>query len=385
MTICILGRQPALGLAELESLYGSEKLKRFGDTVALVDAEVEFTRLGGTVKAAQHLTTVDTANPAKVFNHARKIFPQLLSDVPPGKLKLGVSLHGLTLPLPKLNAHVLSLKTVAKKAGRSVRAVPNKSSALSSAQTLHNQLTSPLGIELVFVTDGTKTHIGQVSDVQDIDAYRRRDQERPRRDTYVGMLPPKLAQIIINLATGTKTSGTILDPFCGTGVLLQEASLMGYGVYGTDIEEKMVRYSRDNLNWLFERYQSDTAVYYEIADATEHIWRQPVEIIACEGYLGHPFANQPSQEALKETIQTSNTIMKKFLKNIAPQLQPGTRLCIAAPAWYARGKVYRLPSLDDLEGMGYNRIDFVHANREDLIYHRQDQVTGRELVVLTKE
>lgn len=86
-----------------------------------------------------------------------------------------------------------------------------------------------------------------------------------------------------------------------------------------------------------------------------------------------------------ETIQTCNVIMRKFLQNIKGQIEPGTPLCIAMPAWHVRGTVYHLPILDDLENLGYNRIDFVHANREDLVYHRTDQVTGRELVVLTKE
>jgi hypothetical protein len=38
--------------------------------------------------------------------------------------------------------------------------------------------------------------------VQDIDAYAERDFERPMRDAFVGMLPPKLAQIMLNLAVG---------------------------------------------------------------------------------------------------------------------------------------------------------------------------------------
>jgi tRNA (guanine10-N2)-dimethyltransferase len=205
------------------------------------------------------------------------------------------------------------------------------------------------------------------------------------RDTYVGMLPPKLAQTIVNLAAADKTQGVVLDPFCGTGVLLQEAALMGYNAYGSDIEEKMIRYTRDNLNWLQETTGTHTEKLYEVADATEHIWRQPVDIVACEGYLGHPFASEPAKEALMETIQTCNAIMRKFLKNLGTQLEPGTRLCVAMPAWFVRSKVHHLPALDDLESLGYNRIDFAHAERSDLVYHRTDQVVGRELVVLTKE
>ena len=51
-SLCILGRQPALGLAELESLYGAESLKPLPAAVllSLPADKIEFKRLGGTIK-----------------------------------------------------------------------------------------------------------------------------------------------------------------------------------------------------------------------------------------------------------------------------------------------------------------------------------------------
>lgn len=395
MTICILGRQPALGLAELEALYGSAAVRPVGDTAALVDADITFKRLGGSLKAGTVITSIPGTDPQKAFTWLQKNLAGSIEKID-GKLKLGISLYGLAMPVAKLNANALSLKKVLKQNGQSVRIVPNTELELSSAQTYHNNLTDERGCEIMLIRDGDMTIIARATDVQGIDAYRKRDQERPHRDNFVGMLPPKLAQIIINLAAFTlddkradtpkQDKGlTVLDPFCGTGVILQEASLMGYALYGTDVSEKMTTYTKQNIEWLFERYPVKTTVRYETADATNHQWRKPIDIVACEGYLGHPFAAEPSKEALQETIQTCNVIMRKFLRNLKGQIEPGTPLCIAMPAWHVRGTIYHLPLLDDLEDVGYNRIDFVHANREDLIYHREDQVTGRELVVLTKE
>ena len=42
----------------------------------------------------------------------------------------------------------------------------------------------------------------------------------------------------------------ILDPFCGTGTVLQEALLAGYDVVGTDLSQKIVDYTTENLSWL---------------------------------------------------------------------------------------------------------------------------------------
>jgi len=62
-TVCILGRQPALGLAELESLYGAEHVRPL-DGHALLDVpaeEINFKRLGGTIKVARILASLPGA------------------------------------------------------------------------------------------------------------------------------------------------------------------------------------------------------------------------------------------------------------------------------------------------------------------------------------
>lgn len=422
MIIAILGRQPSIGIAELESLYGAETVRPIGSTAALIDANVDFARLGGSVKIARHITTLDTANPQKAFDYCRRVLPKHIGHFPEGKIKLGASLYDLNMPVQKINANILSLKKVIKTAGRSARAIPNSEPALSSAQTYHNQLTSPVGMELVMIRDGDHIQLGQVTHVQDIDAYTLRDRSRPKRDAFVGMLPPKLAQTIINLAVGrirdlelvdsslgdsepqlptTKPqTPTILDPFCGTGVVLMEASLMGYSTYGTDNNAKMVDYTKKNIDWLHDtpaayrqtnktdqsnksRQWPETRV--ETADATDHIWRQPLDAVACEGYLGQPLGGQvPSPKKLQQIIGDCDSIMRGFLTNIATQLEPGTRLCIAMPCWYISNNSHHLPVLSSLVSLGYTRQPFTHASNTDLVYRRDDQSVGRELVVLIR-
>lgn len=387
MIICILGRQPALGRAELEALYGSQTVRPVGTQAMCVDASVDFARLGGSIKAGTVLATIPSTTPQKAFQWLQKNLADAIGPVE-GKLKLGVSLYDLEMPVSKLNANMLTLKKALKTSGQSVRVVPNNAIALSSAQTYHNNLTDERGCEVMIVRDGNSMIIARATDVQAIDAYRKRDRERPKRDAFVGMLPPKLAQIIVNLAAGRLAetdNAVVLDPFCGTGVVPQEAALMGYQIYGSDISEKMIDYSRINLEWLSDKYRLSLSPRFEVASATEHVWRQPLSAIACEGYLGQPFSAEPAPEKLRDVMKTCDLIMKKFLQNLGEQIEPGTPLCIAAPAWHIKGRFKHLPVLDDLKKLGYNRIDFVHADRDSLIYHREDQIVGRELVVLTKE
>jgi tRNA G10 N-methylase Trm11 len=177
---------------------------------------------------------------------------------------------------------------------------------------------------------------------------------------------------------------TLLDPFCGTGVILQEAALMNFQVYGTDLEQRMIDYSEENLQWLKKIYHTDFEWQLSQGDATDTKWQQPVDLIATETYLGRPFTSEPSSEVLQKTIADCNLIIKKFLQNIASQTKPGTRFCVAVPAWFIKNKVYHLSLLDDLRNIGYNRLDFKHASFDDLIYHREGQIVGRELLVLTR-
>jgi tRNA (guanine10-N2)-dimethyltransferase len=285
-----------------------------------------------------------------------------------------------------VNATALAVKKAVKATDRPVRVVPNNAPQLSSAQVLHNNMTDlPLGMELILISNGKTALLAQTVVVQDIDAYAGRDQKRPKRDARVGMLPPKLAQIIVNL-TNPSPGDTLLDPFCGTGVVLQEAILMGLSARGTDIEPRMVEYTLANLKWLTEKLSIGSADYdAEVGDATTHKWPYKFTIVAAETYLGRPFADLPPPDKLHEVIAACEVIHRKFLQNLASQSPTGMRLCLAVPAWRTKSGFIHLKVLDFLDGFGYTRTSFVHAKREDLVYHREGQVVARELVTLIRK
>lgn len=388
MQIAILGRQAGLSIAELEAIYGHEAVQPVGHYAAIVesDAVLSQSRLGGTVKSATVLTSLKNAGLNEAFAYLKKSAKALNDELPDGKVKLGFSLYGLPAQSRELARKGLEFKKILKASGRSVRIVEAKGLELSAAQVLYNKLTHELGREFLIVRHGHDLIVACTTGVQDIDDYSARDFARPKRDARVGMLPPKLAQIMINLAGQPATNDSrLLDPFCGTGVVLQEAALMNYAVYGSDIEKRMIDYTRDNLVWLEDKYGLKIDKYFEVADATEHTWQQPVDLVVCEGYLGQPFSAEPSKEKLEAVRHTTGVIMRKFLANLAPQLKTGTPLVIGAPVWFLKGRPHHLKMLDDLEDLGYNRLSFVRASQEDLIYHREDQVVGRELLILTRK
>jgi len=391
--LTVFGRQPALGLAELESIYGPDRVRPSGNgTAAMLHipaAEIAFTRLGGSVKLGQVVAEITgTAWPAVQRGLTQAALAHA-AQMPEGKMHLGISAYGFDVLPPQMLAAGLNIKkTIRQRLDRNVQLVPNKAAALNAAQVIHHKLTADTGCELLVLRDNARTIIARTLHVQDIEQYGKRDYGRPRRDARVGMLPPKLAQIIINLAAGSRGPGgtTVLDPFCGTGVVLQEALLAGFSIYGTDLEPRMVDYSRSNLEWLAETYRLGNLPYrLEPGDATLYTWHPPIDTVASETYLGRPFTAAPPAEVLAQTVTECNLILKKFLRNILPQIPGGTRFCLAVPAWQVGpGKFRHLPLIDHLADMGYNRVSLQHVRDEDLLYYRTDQIVARQLLIITR-
>lgn len=385
--LAVLGRQPLISVAELEALYGSE-VRLVAPKLAEFTAEelLPIDRLGGTLKIAEPI-----AEPLADF------FAKLPTS---GKIVLGLSDFSKKTNPYLTQRQALKWKKQLAKSGRNVRIIPNKTTVLSSATTWHNKLFTDTHLEII--KNGQSYY--RVIAAQNIDAYARRDQARPARDAKVGMLPPKLAQILINLCGPLPAGSTLLDPFCGTGVVLQEATLIGYRPYGTDQSDRMINYSERNLKWLqTERQRSSqvaeqqptsktakrpldgAAPLLQVGDATSFTWQPPIHAVACETYLGPPMSTPPVEIKLREAKQECKSIILGFLKNLSTQISPDTPVTIAVPAWLrSDGHYDRLNLLDEITDLRYNVVRFKNLGQKDLLYRRDGQVVAREIIVLRK-
>lgn len=389
MYISILGRQPAISIAELERAYGNASW--FSDISALVETDsIDIQRLGGTQKAGLIIAELPLGDwrraSMKIVQHYEKEWSRY-----DGKITLGISAYGFDVSPRDIQKTGLILKAKLKASTASLRLIPNQDTALSTATSHHNKLgLSDNKIELLVVRGQKGIVIADSIGAQNITALAARDQGRPKRDAFVGMLPPKLAQIMVNLAGPLKNdskSPTLLDPFCGTGVILQEASLLSYAVYGTDLAEKMIRYSKENLTWLQDNYHLTADWQLREGDATEIKWQQPIAAVVTETYLGQPFSAPPSSTKLTEVRGNCNHIISGFLKNLGTQVVSGTPVVVAVPAWKdTEDKFTHLPltNPEQLKKLGYKQITFTSINPEQLLYFRPDQVVAREILVLEK-
>lgn len=385
MFVAILGRLPKLSIAELEAMFGKSHVRAVSRSTAVVDTDgLSIDSLGGSLKCGKVIHTVPADNRPTLERASHWITHTYVNQLLAvgGKITLGISAYGLSTSPRQLQKIGLLLKTSMKKHGVSLRLIPNTTTELSTATSHNNKLgLSPKKRELFIIkTDNGAILIAESNGAQNITAYARRDRNRPRRDAFVGMLPPKLAQIMVNVAVGNATKATILDPFCGTGTVLQEALLKGYDVCGSDLSQKMIDYTTENLAWLQSKYHITGSVRsLEQADAMIHQWTegQQLNAVICEAYLGQPFSAPPSPKKLHEVTGNCNHIITNFLRNIHSQLTPGTTLCIAVPAWRdANRKLTHLPLVQNLEALGYT------LQQPPLIYSRSDQVVVREILLL---
>ncbi len=434
MYIALLGRQPEISIAELAAVFGADCVNRISQQFAKVQtSQFDITTLGGTIKCAEVITELPASRTDKASLLAASRFItqhyQAKWAHSPHKITLGLSAYNLAVGARDVQKTGLILKSSLKKSGTSLRLIPNDQPALSTATAHNNKLGgSPYKVELLLIkTTDRRLIIAESRGVQNITAYTRRDRHRPKRDAFVGMLPPKLAQIMLNLAMGagsltgqksctgripaisskSNASGNavrrtidlserlesdpltevgrrhplILDPFCGTGTVLQEALLAGYDVVGTDLSQKMVDYTTENLSWLQSTFTAPgNVIDIHQANATTHHWpnSENLTAVVCETYLGQPFSAPPAPQKLAEVVGNCNHIITGFLANLRPQLAPNTPLCIAVPAWYdASGRATHLPLIKNLQQLGYRQL-----NRTPLIYRRPDQIVARELLIL---
>lgn len=415
----LLGRQPELSLAELEQTFGNViQHSNIAATFEAADTP-DVQRLGGSVKLGEVVAEFDMMDWQKLSKKIAHYYSDRLSGFD-GKVTIGISVYGRDVAPRDVQRTGLVLKSSLKKHGVSMRLIPNDGPALSTATSHHNKLgLSPNKIEILVAYGNDGVVIAESLGTQNITALAARDQARPKTDAFVGMLPPKLALMMINLSGITRessgaridsgpSSGTqpeqsmarsasdvdsgeyrddtlrILDPFCGTGVVLQEAALLGFDTYGTDLSEKMVDYSTANMDWLSNKFNIGT-VTVEAGDATEHTWQAPINAVIAETYLGQPFSAPPSADKLDKVVKIVDTITGKFLSNIHDQLEPGTPLCLAVPAWRsATGWFTYLPVIKKLESLGYEwqQLDTVDSTK--LTYFREDQVVARQLLLLRR-
>jgi len=390
----ILGTNPSLSLSEIDFYFKSRKitfnLEVINNEVVFLETKTELNvgkiikELGGTIKIG--IIKVET----KKIN--LDSFIEVLGDGLENidyKFKFGFSTYSSDI-LP-LNKIAMSFKNKFKKDGISCRWVISKEKALSSVVVEQNKLVNK-GADFVITRRGQIFYIGKTLAVQDFKGLARRDFGRPARDDESGMLPPKLAQIMINIS-GVRNEQVLLDPFCGSGTVLTEAIAMGIkNIFGSDLSKKAVEDSRKNTNWLLRGIEDKPSVDIEQIDSTKvslKIDRDFVDAIVTEPYLGP----QRGAHDIKKTVQTLEDLYSNSLEEFSKVLKKDSSVVMVWPVFVSRDGQKKKYFLDNIKTSKFNVIpllekkylenDFIKTSkRGGIIYGRPGQKIWREIVLL---
>jgi tRNA G10 N-methylase Trm11 len=436
----ILGRNPALSFAEIKAVLKiGDKTQNNAEIISFcenflivelndnIDAKQLMGVLGGTIKIGVvvkernfnvQLVTDQTPrlrqSPFAEFG-AEDLIAGLNIDKEK-KFYFGFSVYGkfnnkINIKIKRL---AMGVKKELKEKGISSRWVSSKEDQLSSVIVKKNKLAGENGVEWCVLKNKDKTFLGKTLAVQEFEDYGKRDFERPKRDVRSGMLPPKLAKIMINLARfelGSKINGaiTLLDPFCGSGTILQEAAILGIDkIIGSDLSEKAIKDAKQNLKWLGEKLNLKINAKMHQTDVkklSNLILKNSVDLIVTEPYLGPPLVGGENDKMIDAIIKELSELYLFAFEEFKKVLKKGGVVCAVFPVFAQFRSAGRrdggrsgkfLPIFEKVKKTGFTPVCFSDINnceidkknpaknlseRKTIVYGRDGQKVLREIVV----
>lgn len=412
----ILGRVYTLSIAELILILKryelTFKVMAISSEAMVIETETQLNfeklqaELGGVIKIVKIIDVVqkrerDSINFAlQHYFRPSKLKKDYFKEYS-GKKQFGVSVYLLDpkiMALGEPRRLGMFIKKGLQEEGASLRAVlPDFNSLSLASVAVTKNLLLQKGAEIVVIAGTEKVFVGKTLIVQDFEAYGRRDYQRPVRDEKLGMIPPKVAQIMINLANPPK-GAVILDPFCGLGTVLQEAILMGYKAVGSDISKFSIKGSETNLEWFRNRYKVPMGRYKvevsDVANVSEAFKDEKIATVVTEGWLGPIYSSFPKQSDIDKNFAEIEGIWTDALKQFKKMLPVGSKIVFCLPAYKKEKSYVSLPNLDFALNLGYSIEDHFPTvikevapflkvtDRNSMIYDRKDQVVAREIITL---
>lgn len=361
-----LGNTPDLSLLELKCLLSSAPTK-LSSFLASYEGELNLedigVRLAGTRKIAHTLTS---CTPGQVLPEIATILRTL-----PNKNVAITDYAELKLT----QSEIRGLKDQVK---RPLRFVSLDTGEHELVMLAHQHVA-----ELNLIRNGENIIIAQTVWIFDAEDWIRRDRNKPYRDIKRGMLPPKLARILVNIATLGESGLSLSDPFCGTGTILTEAALTGCTpLYGSDTNPEAVKGAKSNLSWLCDSYQIHNTKYnIHEADATHlHESISSVDAIVTEPYMG-PLLDDRNPLPLSKIQDIARGLDKLYrgcFKSWAKILSLSGRVVMTIPSFAVYGRVIPTISIDTISSLGYNYISSV-------AYGKPGAAVIRNITILEKK
>lgn len=223
-------------------------------------------------------------------------------------------------------------------------------------------------------------NFGIIGEVYDTEEAEKKDMNKPVRRNQLA-ISPRLARILVNLAQ-VKENETLVDPFCGIGVLLQEALLQGINVIGIDINRHAIEGANRNLEWLKKNYKFK-ANWKTLNQDSGRASLQRVDGIACEPNLGILLKKAPRKDEAIEMQKKFQDMISFILNNLKKYLKQEGKIAFTAPLIQAGGNRISCNVSKILEKTGL-KLSQIENIGFPITEEKKGQIVSREIYVLEK-
>jgi tRNA G10 N-methylase Trm11 len=383
----LLGREPLLSAAELFSLLDvkPDEKYEYNAPFLFLQREVDLNlinKLGGTIKIAKQI--VEDSNEHSLIESLKKVLREH-----EGKITFGISLYGKNVSQKTIESWGKQIKKDLKSEGRSVRYVFKNEITLSSVTVEKNGLTNN-GFEFMVLQKGEdRFACARTIAVQPFESFGARDFGRPGRDSESGMLPPKLALMMLNLGK-INPNTVLLDPFCGSGTLITEALLQGVkNIFGTDLSEKAIADTKTNLQWHkqnspgSDQSKIDVKVF-DVKKLGEGFSPNSIDLIVTEPYLGKPLRGIEKRDEIEKQAKELLELYVSAFSEFKKVLRTGGAAIFIVPQFITRELPIIISDrlIKEIKKFGFEPEPLLPNkifSSPFILYRRPDQRVAREI------
>ncbi len=354
--IFILGRNPELSILELKSRLGSFSYRQVGNAILTDVPQLNkgfITKLGGTIAIGEvvNIKKLDTSyiksnKPRYViwnFSDNEKFYEEIREEL-------------------KSRFREEGFKATEKRISDFLK--------LQSGQEVRNLSSSKLIDEQYFVFND---RFGRIIETCDYEKLEKQDMEKPvRRESLA--ISPRLAKIMINLSKAEQDE-TIVDPFCGVGVIAQEALRLEIKVIGIDKDSEAIKGILKNLKW--GKFQEKNYQIINTDSITAKIKKS--NALVTEPSLGQVLKYAPNKEIASGIIKEYEKLIIKVLNNLKDSV---------SGRFVFTGPFIQTTSKTGIKRMGCDANKIINSTGLKLVSgfpvaeFRENQVVGREIFVL---
>lgn len=258
---------------------------------------------------------------------------------------------------------------------------------LNAAQLGNNDVFKK-GFELCILRNDREEIYANTLSVQDIEGYIKRDTQRPYSDVNMGVLPPKLARMMVNLCA--LKEGTVWDPFCGSGTVPMESALLGYNFLASDVDENAIYYTEENIKWL--NAQGDIGnIVHEVfkldvtdpdGDVLKRLKHTPISAIVCEPYMGPPLKRAISEVKADELLEDVKSLYLSLFDMLDEEIGVrGVKMVLILPS-YKTDDGWKTFGIRDVASKRWEVMNSHYSPNRDLKWSRKNSIITRNIFIL---